>query len=66
MSSRLARNLYVILQIVGILLFFKVRGLLGIFIMLACIIIGAAGYRAETKKLKARKESCEQLGNQRE
>ena len=36
--------------------FFKIKGLLGIFVMLACIILGAAGYRAESKKLKSAKE----------
>jgi hypothetical protein len=49
---RLRRNLYVILQLIGILLFFKIRGLLGILVMVACIIIGAVGYRSESKKIK--------------
>lgn len=57
MKKYLMRSAYLIIQILGVLLFLNVQGALGLALMIACVVIGGIGYRREYNKLKAQQQA---------
>ena len=52
------RTLYVLIQLGGLVLFWKVGGFTGIFLCALCVVAGGLGYRHEQKKIKAQKNDA--------